>query len=156
MTQPAPEQEVVFTLDRIYLKDVSFEAPISPAGFLMPEAPQVEIQLGLSHGALNPAQGLHEVVLAVTATARNKDKTVFLVEVKQAGVFQIRGVPADVLARALETTCGHALLPFAREVVNDLVVKGGFPQLLISPINFEGLYEQKLAAAARQQPSAVQ
>lgn len=151
MTQASPEQDVVFTLDRIYLKDVSFEAPNSPAGLMLTEAPQVEIQLGLSHAPLDAQQGVHEVVLAVTAQARHKDKTVFLVEVKQAGAFQIRGVPADILTRALETTCGHTLLPFAREVVNDLVVKGGFPQLLLSPINFEALYEQK-QAARRQQP----
>jgi preprotein translocase subunit SecB len=150
MTEGKPEADVVFTLDRIYLKDVSFEAPNSPGSFAAPTSPQVEIQLGLSHGAVQAAQGLYEVILAVTATARDQAKTVFLVEVKQAGMFQIRGVPEDVLARALETTCGHALLPFAREVVNDLVVKGGFPQLLISPINFEGLYEQKLAHQKQQ------
>lgn len=150
MTEGKSEPEVVFTLERIYLKDVSFEAPNSPASFGAPASPQVEIQLGLTHSAVRAEQGLYEVVLAVTATAREQAKTVFLVEVKQAGMFQIRGVPEDVLARALETTCGHALLPFAREVVNDLVVKGGFPQLLISPINFEGLYEQKLAHQKQQ------
>lgn len=152
MTQANPEQDVVFALERIYLKDVSFEAPNSPAGLMLAEAPQVEVQLGLSHAPLNAEQGMHEVVLAVSAHARYKDRTVFLVEVKQAGAFQIRGVPANVLARALETACGHALLPFAREVVNDLVVKGGFPQLLLSPINFEALYEQKQAAHNQQPP----
>lgn len=147
MTQANPDPDVVFTLERVYLQDVSFEAPNSPASFSEPKSPQVEIHLGLSHRALKSEQGLYEVVLAVTATAREQSKTIFLVDVKQAGMFQIRGVPEDVLKRALETTCGHALLPFARETVNDLVVKGGFPQLLISPINFEGLYEQKQSAA---------
>jgi preprotein translocase subunit SecB len=146
MAQDNAKTETVFNLEKIYVKDISYEAPNVPHVFLEKQAPEVGIQLGLEHTALNTDNGLHEVVLSITATAKLKDKTVFLIEVKQAGIFRLQGLPVADEAKVLEITCPNILLPFAREAVNDLAGKGGFPQLLISPINFEALHQQKQAA----------
>ncbi len=143
------EQNIVFNLEKIYLKDVSYEAPGVPLAFTQQQtAAEIAVNLGVEHAPLDPGQGLHEVVMTVTTTAKRENKNVFLVEVKQAGVFRLNGIDGETLQRALEISCAYVLLPFAREAINDLVSKGGFPQLLINPINFEGLYEQKLAAQA--------
>ena len=144
------EQNIVFNVEKIYIKDVSYEAPGVPLTFTQSGgAAEIGVQLGLEHGALNAEQGLYEVTLTVTSTAKRESKNVFLVEVKQAGIFRIAGVQGEMLERALEISCPYVLLPFVREAINDLVGKGGFPQLLINPINFEVLYEQK-----RQQQAA--
>lgn len=137
-----------FALQKLYIKDASFEAPVSPHIFTQEFNPNVEVQLNINHAPLSAAQGIHEVVLAVTATARFDDKVAFLAEVQQGGVFTVSGVPAEELDPILEIACPNILLPFVREVVADLVVKGGFPQLLLNPVNFENLYRQKLARAA--------
>ena len=137
---------VQFSLERIYLKDASYEAPAVPVVFTQQLSPQLNVQIGITHGVLSEPQGVHEVVLAVTASAKHGDKNIFLVEIHQAGLFRISGVTGDALAKTLEIACPYILLPFAREAVNDFVSKGGFPQLLLNPINFEALYEQKLAA----------
>lgn len=143
-TQP----QVVFTLEKIYLKDASFEAPNTPQVFLEETAPEVSVQLDIEHQMLNREEGLFEVVLVAVVSAKLKDKTVFLTEIKQAGLFHIQGVPEPELPKVLQIACPNILLPFVREVVNSLVGKGGFPQLLLNPINFEGLYQQKQAAKA--------
>ena len=147
------QENVVFNIEKIYIKDISYEAPSVPSAFIQAQnaAAEIGVQLGVEHGALNPEQGIHEVALTVTATAKRENKNIFLVEVKQAGIFRISGVEGDTLQRALEISCAHVLLPFVRETINDLVGKGGFPQLLINPINFEALYEQKQAAQANPQ-----
>ena len=141
-----PASDVEFNLERIYVKDVSYEAPAAPQVFLQQSAPQLDIQLGVQHHALAPGEGVHEVVLSVTVSAKQGDKAVFLVEIQQAGLFRVKGISDEVLDRALEISGAYILLPFVREAINDLVGKGGFPQLLINPINFEALYEQKQAA----------
>jgi preprotein translocase subunit SecB len=145
------QENIVFNIEKIYTKDISYEAPGVPAAFAQPQngAAEIGIQLGVEHGTLNTEQGIHEVVLTVTANAKRENKNIFLVEVKQAGIFRINGVAGDTLQRALEISCAYVLLPFVREAINDLVGKGGFPQLLINPINFEMLYEQKQAAQAK-------
>ncbi len=143
MADQNTDPEIIFSLEKIYVKDISFEAPHVPAVFLEKAAMEVDMQLGIEHGPINPAEGLHEVVLAVTVTARMDKRTAFLTETKQAGVFRITGVPDSELEKVLEIACPNILLPFAREVINDLVSKGGFPQLLINPVNFEMLYQQK-------------
>lgn len=147
MAESNQEQNITFNVEKIYIKDISYEAPGVPIVFTQGHnaGTEIGVQLSLEHVALSAEQGVHEVVLTVTATARHEDKNIFLVEVKQAGIFRISGVGGETLQRALEVSCAHALLPFVREAINDLVGKGGFPQLLISPINFESLYEQKLA-----------
>lgn len=144
--QRAPDAQ--FTLERIYIKDISYEAPSAPQVFFQNAVPQIELQLGVQHSALNAADGAYEVVVMVTVSAKHADKQVFLIEVQQAGLFRITGITGEALVRALEIACPNILLPFVREAINDLVGKGGFPQLLITPINFETLYEQRKRAAA--------
>jgi len=152
--EPNQDKNFVFNVEKIYIKDVSYEAPGVPTAFQAQNAAaEIGVQLGMEHGLLNAEQGIHEVVLTVTANATHENKNIFLVEVKQAGIFRITGLEGETLKRALEISCANVLLPFVREAVNDLVSKGGFPQLLINPINFEALYEQKQAAQTR--PASV-
>ncbi|HET9122219.1 MAG TPA: protein-export chaperone SecB [Acidiferrobacteraceae bacterium] len=149
MSSVAPETEILFNLERIYVKDLSFESPAAPQAFLEKTAPEVSVQLGIEHSTVAPGEGLHEVVLQVTVTATQGSKTIFLAESKQAGLFRIQGVPEGEMEKVLEITCPSILLPFVREVINGLVERGGFPQLLINPINFEALYQQKHEDAQR-------
>ena len=143
------ESNVQFNLERIYTKDISYESPAVPQVFLEQAAPQLDMQLGVHHAAIQSSDGLFEVVLTVSVSAKHAGKSIFLVEVQQAGLFRIVGIAGKSLERALEISGAYILLPFAREAINDLVGKGGFPQLLINPINFETLYEQKQAAARK-------
>jgi preprotein translocase subunit SecB len=147
----APEQQ--FSIQKIYVKDVSFESPNSPSVFADGEwAPEVNLQINTSHN--NVGSNTYEVNLKITVTAKQSKKTAFLVEITQSGVFGIAGFPQDALAGMLGAFCPETLFPFAREVISDLVVKGGFPQLLLAPVNFNALYTQHLqqqqAAAAVQ------
>jgi preprotein translocase subunit SecB len=141
-----PATDVQFSLERIYIKDVSYEAPASPQVFLQSISPQLDVQLGVQQAPVASGDGLHEVVLSVVVSAKQSEKSIFLVEVQQAGLFRVAGITGEALQRALEISGAYILLPFVREAVNDLVGKGGFPQLLINPINFEALYDQKQAA----------
>jgi preprotein translocase subunit SecB len=133
-------------IQKIYIKDVSFEAPNSPQVFLNEWKPQVEVQL--ANHALPLGNEVHEVVLTVTvtvqSTVQSEDKTSYLVEVQQAGIFNISGFPPPHLSTVLATVCPNILFPFAREAISDLVTRGGFPQLLLAPVNFELLYAQEL------------
>jgi preprotein translocase subunit SecB len=151
MTEQNAQPGFVFNLEKIYIKDSSFEVPGAPQVYLDAKSPEVGVQLGISHSQINAEQGLYEVVLAVTVTAKNADKNVFLAEAHQAGLFHITGMPEPELPKILEIACPNVLLPFVRQAVNNLIESGGFPQLLLSPINFEALYLQKQAAA----PQAV-
>jgi len=144
-----------FALQKLYIKDASFEGPVSPHVFTQEFQPNVEVQLNISHNELAPGQGIYEVILAVTATARWEDKVAFLAEVQQGGVFTVAGVADEELEPVLEIACPNILLPFVREVVADLVVKGGFPQLLLNPVNFENLYRQKQARGAEAPAAAA-
>ena len=145
-TAKQQSQQPFFGLEKIYLKDVSFESPNAPAVFMEAQAPEVGVRIGVAHRPIDAAQGYHEAIVTVEVSAKREDKTLFLVNVQQAGVFRIQGISGETLERTLEVTCAYVLLPFPREAVNEFVVKGGFPQLLINPINFDALYEQKLAA----------
>lgn len=150
-----PQQE--FALQKIYLKDVSLEAPKSPGVFTREWKPDTNVQLNSQARALDD-QGLYEVELTVTVTTKSNDETAYLVEVKQAGVFLARGFPEDQLRHLLSAYCPNTLFPFAREAVCDLVVKGGFPQLLLTPVNFDMLYHQQRqqeAGAAAAAPDAA-
>lgn len=151
MTEQTAQPEITFSLEKIYIKDSSFEVPDAPQVFLDAASPEVGVQLGTSHRQINAGQGLYEVVLSVTVTAKHADKTVFLAEAHQAGLFRIAGMPEPELPKVLEIACPNVLLPFVRQAVNNLVESGGFPQLLLNPINFEALYQQKQSAA----PQAV-
>jgi preprotein translocase subunit SecB len=132
-----------FALHRIYLKDASFETPNSPAVFRQEWKPEVNLQLNSS---INPLEDdLYEVVLNVTVTAKLGDQTGFLAEIQQAGIFTVKGFDEQQKGAMLGAFCPNSLFPFAREAISDLVVKGGFPQLLLAPINFEAIYAQKLS-----------
>jgi preprotein translocase subunit SecB len=147
MAEPQQEQAPALNIEKVYIKDISYEAPNTPQVFMEQRVPEVGVQLNIAHTALDAKAGLYEVVLSVTTTAKFQDKNVFLVEVQQAGLFRVVGIPAKDLPMVLEIGCPNILLPFAREAINDLVGKGGFPQLLINPVNFDGLFQQKQAAS---------
>jgi len=141
-----------FGIVRIYLKDVSFETPNSPEVFRQDFQPEVNLQLNTS---VNKLDGdLFEVVLNVTVTSKQGDKTGFLVEVQQAGIFELKGYDEAQKGSVLGAYCPNTLYPFAREAISDLVVKGGFPQLLLSPINFDALYTQKMNQAQAEAPAS--
>ncbi len=138
-------QEQAFDIRKIYLKDSSLESPHAPGIFLEdPTQPDVSIEATIKTSSLEQ-DNFYEVVLGLTVTSKMGEKTAFLVEVLQAGVFQISGLAESDLPLALEIACPNVLLPFAREAISDLVGKAGFPQLLLSPINFEALFQQKQA-----------
>lgn len=134
-------QDVVFVIEKIYVKDLSLEAPNTPQIFLQRETPQVGIEL--SNSAKQLEDGLYDVAITVTVTSKIEDKTVFLVEVTQAGIFQARNIPEENLEGLLAVTCPNILFPYVREIVSDLVVRAGFPPVLLSPINFEAMYLQQ-------------
>jgi preprotein translocase subunit SecB len=135
-----------YDIRKTYLKDVSFESPQSPALFLRADfKPQIDVQLRVENQSVEGRDGLYEVTLTATASARIAETTPFLVEVQQAGLFELRNFPDDQLEIMLEIACPNVLFPFLREAVSELVSKGGFPQLLLSPVNFEAMYHQRRA-----------
>ena len=137
--QQASQQQ--FAVQKIFLKDVSFESPNSPAIFQETEwQPEINVQLNTEGKTI--ADSIHEVTLTVTVTAKHGDKTAFLCEVKQAGVFQMSGFEQEQLGGMLGAYCPEMLFPYAREAISDMVSKGGFPQLLLQPVNFNALYMQ--------------
>lgn len=131
-----------FNIQKLYVKDISFEAPNSPEVFLKEWKPETNVQLNTESRGLE--QGVHEVVLSVTITTKSHDKTAYLVEVKQAGVFSAKGFEKDQLGQLLGSFCPNLLFPYLREVVSGLVLKGGFPDMPLAPINFDALYAQHL------------
>ena len=139
-----------FALQRIYVKDVSFETPASPGIFTEEWKPESNLNLNSSVNRLS--DDTYEVVLTITVTTKVGDKTAFLVEVQQAGIFHIKGFPDHEMGHMLGAYCPNILFPYAREVVSDLVNKGSFPQLLLTPVNFDALYAQHMQEQqARQQ-----
>ena len=148
MPKKPAKQNVKFDIKKIYLEDVSFESPQTPQVFSQGQiSPEIDVQLRITHRALDADQGLDEVVLIVTVTAKHQEDTMFLVEVQQAGIFEVAGVGDSDQRLAREVACPNILLPFAREAISDLAAKGGFPQLLINPVNFELLYRRRESAA---------
>ena len=135
------EQQGQFGIQKIYIKDVSFETPHSPGIFKDEWNPKVNMDI--ANSATRLSDELHEVCLSVTITVSFEEKIAYLVEVQQAGIFLISGFPDEILGRMLATVCTNILFPFAREFVADLVMRGGFPQLLLAPVNFEALYLQQ-------------
>ena len=137
------DQQPVFSIEKIYVRDLSLEVPNAPQVFMSNDAPQLEVQLSQAVQSMDGA--LFEVTLNVTVTAKAGDKTVFLVEVAQAGIFQIRNVPQYELDPILGMVCPNVLFPYARETVSDTVNRAGFPPVLLAPVNFEALYQQRMA-----------
>jgi preprotein translocase subunit SecB len=145
------QNQPTFSIEKVFVKDISLEIPNSPQVFLEREAPTVDIQL--HHNSSQVDEGVYQTVLTVTVTAKVKDKTMFLVEVGQAGVFVIRNIPAGELDAVLGIACPNILFPYAREVVADTTVRAGFPPVVLNPVNFESIYQQ---AVQQQQAAAPQ
>ena len=140
--------EPVFQIQRVYLKDVSLEQPNSPAILLDPEQPSVDIQLGVETSPV--ADGLFEVTVTATVHTKINDKTVFLVEAKQAGIFEVRNVEADQLGSILGIACPQIVYPYLRGNVADVIQRGGFPPVQLAEINFQAMFLQQQADAAAQ------
>ncbi len=144
--QQAPQQ--VFQVQKLYLKDVSFESPNAPDLFREEWKPETSVQISTEASQL--AEGVHEVVLGVTVTTKSGQATAYLVEVKQAGIFTLQGFEPQQLSHMLGSYCPNFLYPFVREAVADLIIKGGFPGFLLAPVNFDALYAQHLQQQAAQ------
>ena len=136
----------VFAIEKLYVKDLSVEVPNAPEIFLEREQPQVEIQLNT--GGRGIGDGVFDVILTVTVTAKFEDKTVFLVEVGQGGIFRIQNVPDEQLEPLIAVACPNILFPYAREAVSDAVARAGFQPIILQPVNFEGMYMQRLQQQA--------
>ena len=139
-TESGEQNTQQFQIQKIYIKDLSFESPNAPEMFT--ESLQPKIDFDLQTEAKKLTDDFFDVTLQVTATAKHNEKTAFLVEVKQAGIFNITGFPDDQLSHMLGSFCPNILFPYARESVSDLVTRGGFPPLLLAPVNFDALYAQ--------------
>ena len=147
-TQEQPQQQ--FAMQRIYNKDISFESPSTPDIFRKQWQPKVNVDLNTKSDKVDE-QGNFEVVLTITITAKVEDDTAFLVEVQQAGIFMITGFEGEDLRRILGTAAPNILFPYARENIDSLCVKGGFPPVMLAPVNFDALYQQALNQAEQQQ-----
>ena len=141
----ADMQEPVFQIQRVYLKEASLEQPNSPAILLEKEQPSVDIQLGVEANVA--AEGVFEVCVTATVHTKLKDKTVFLVEAKQAGIFEIRNIPDEQMGQIMGIACPQIVYPYLRANVADIVQRGGFPPVHLSEINFQAMYEQQRAQA---------
>lgn len=135
------EQQASFNIEKLYVKDMSLELPNAPQVFMQTDAPQLDVQI---HNVSEPVTDtLYEVVVTVTVTATAGEKTMFLAEVAQAGLFSIVNVPASELDPLLGIGCPTILYPYVREAISDLVTRGGFPPVLLAPVSFEALYVQR-------------
>jgi preprotein translocase subunit SecB len=143
MNQPnKPTQQPEFIIQRVYVKDLSLETPHSPQAFQEEWQPELNLQFTMNTSDIGADN--HEVVLQITVTAKTKDKTLFLVEIKQAGLFTLKGFTEEQNHQVMSITCPTILFPYAREAVSDLVGRAGFPPLYLAPVNFEALYAQQM------------
>jgi preprotein translocase subunit SecB len=138
----ATNEQPEFGIQRIYTKDISFEAPNTPQIFTQDWQP--ELKLELQTGTVKLDADIYEVTLTATATVSSKDKVAFLVEVKQSGIFSLKNFASEQIGPMLGVACPSIIFPYAREVISDVVVRGGFPQLCLAPVNFDALYAQHL------------
>ena len=134
----------MFTIQRVYLKEASLEQPNSPAILLEQEQPEVEINLGVN--AENVAEGVFEITVTATVQTKIQDKTVFLCECKQAGIFEIRNIPEEQMGGVVGIACPQIVYPYLRGNVADLIQRGGFPPVHLAEINFQSMYEQQQLA----------
>jgi preprotein translocase subunit SecB len=141
-----------FAIEKLYVKDASIEVPNAPQIFTNRTAPQVNVELGNSATRLD--EGVFEVAIKVTVTAKIEETTAFLVEVTQSGIFGIRGIPDENLEMVLAITCPNILFPYAREAISDMVTRAGFMPVLLNPINFEALYAQQQAESNNAQAAS--
>ena len=145
----------IFNIEKLYVKDLSLEIPNAPAIFLQRENPQIDLQLQTKAAQLE--EGVFEVEVTVTVTAKlaEKEQVMFLIEAKQAGIFQVRNMPPAETEGVLAVMCPNILYPYLREVVSDVAVRGGFAPVLLNPINFEALYQQQKQQQAQAGDAAV-
>lgn len=136
-----PQQQ--FALQRIYVKDLSFEAPLGAEAFKKQWKPKINLDLNTRHTKLDDNN--YDVVLTLTVTAKQDEETAFLIEIQQAGIFFIKGLEGPSLQQVLGAMCPNILFPYARESIDSVVVKGSFPPLMLAPVNFDALYQQALA-----------
>jgi preprotein translocase subunit SecB len=156
MTEAAQtNNQPVFNIEKLYVKDMSLEVPNAPAIFLERENPQIDLQLNSQAAPVE--DGVFEVTVTVTVTAKlqEKDKILFLIEAKQSGIFQIRNLPAEEMETVLAVVCPNILYPYLREVVSDMAVRAGFAPVLLNPINFEAIYLQQKQQAQAPAAEAV-
>ena len=153
MTDAALNTQPTCSIEKVYVKDLSLEVPNAPQVFLEREAPQVDIQL--HHNSSAVEEGVYQTTLTVTVTAKVGEKTLFLVEAAQAGIFVARNIPGNELEAVLGIACPNILFPYVREVISETVVRAGFPPVILSPVNFEAIYQQQRAPQAPEQ-SGVQ
>ena len=152
MTEAAQNTQPTFSIEKVYVKDLSLEIPNAPGIFLERDAPQVDIQL--HHSSTGVEDGIYETTLTVTVTAKIKDKTMFLVEAAQAGIFVARNIPAAELEAVLAIACPNILFPYVREVISETTVRAGFPPVLLAPVNFEAIYQAQQSQQPAPQPAA--
>jgi preprotein translocase subunit SecB len=150
MADPQPETTPTLSIEKIYVKDLSLENPGAPQSFMLTDAPHVEV--GLRTRGEQVDENVFECVLTITVTAKSGDKTLFLVEAAQAGVFRIRGVPLADIQPIMGIHCPNVLFPYVRETIANAIARAGFPPVHLDPINFEMLYQQQLANL-QQQPA---
>lgn len=139
---PGSSNEPQFEVQRIYLKDLSYEAPNTPHTFVEEWKPEVQLNLETKSNRIQ--NNVHEVILSVTANVTSNKKPAFIVETHLAGIFAISGFNNDQLHQMLGSFCPNIIFPYAREVISDVVVRGGFPQLILAPVNFDALYAQHM------------
>jgi preprotein translocase subunit SecB len=144
----ADEATPVFQIQRMYLKDLSLEQPNSPQILLEQQQPQVDINLTM--GAESVSDGIFEVTVAATVTTKVKDRTLFLVEAKQAGIFEIRNVPQEQLDGIIGIVCPQMIYPYLRAIVSDVCTRAGFPPILLTEVNFQAMFEAQQQQAAAQ------
>lgn len=152
MTEEAKTStQPIFNIEKLYVKDLSLEVPHAPGIFLERENPQIDLQLQTLANAVE--DGIFDVTVTVTVTAKQpgKDKVMFLIEAKQAGIFQIRNLPGEEMETVLAAVCPNILYPYLREVVSDVAVRAGFAPVLLNPVNFEAIYQQQKQQQAHAQ-----
>ena len=146
-------QQPVFTVEKFYVKDLSVEVPNAPAIFMERESPQMDVNLSTASQSIG--ENLYQTSITVTVTAKTSDKTMFLVECSQVGIFRIQNVPADQLPMVLGIGCPNIVFPYLRETISDVVIRAGFPPVLLNPVNFEAIYQQQLAQQSPVAPAST-
>ena len=152
--EQAPKNDREFALQRIYLKDASFEAPNAPAIFQLEWQPESNLNLNTSANAMG--NDYYEIVLNVTLTTKVGEQTAYLAEVQQTGIFLVRGFSQEEMGPMIGSYCPNILFPYAREAISALVSKGSFPQMLLAPFNFDALYAQHMEELAQKQPAGAE
>lgn len=139
----ADDLQPSFNIEKLYVKDLSVEVPNAPAIFLERDNPQIDVNLSTANQGIS--EDVYQASITVTVTAKIGDKTMFLVECSQVGIFRIQNVPADQLPMVLGIGCPNIVFPYLRETISDVVVRAGFPPVLLNPVNFEAIYQQQMS-----------